>query len=77
MASVFLMWHIHAMPDTGDDDVKFIGAYSSQSNAEAAALRLRTQPGFSAYPDGFDIHEYTIDDTEWREGFVTVQPEEI
>lgn len=77
MATVFLMWHVYEMPDTGDDETKFIGVYSSQASAEHAAARLRTQPGFNDYPDKFEIHEYTVDESDWREGFVTVQPDEI
>ena len=71
MATIFLMWHVHAMPDTREDETKFIGAFSSQANAERAAAQLRTQPGFGDYPDGFEIHEYTVDQSDWREGFVT------
>lgn len=77
MATVFLMWHVYEMPDTGEDETKFIGVYSSQASAEHAAARLRIQPGFNDYPDKFEIHEYTVDESDWREGFVTVQPDEI
>lgn len=72
MSTVFLMWHVHEMHDTGDDETKFIGVYSTQASAERAAAQLRAQPGFSDYPDAFEIHEYTVDESDWREGFVTV-----
>lgn len=66
--SVFVLQHV-AREDQDDEDVKFIGVYSSRATAEAAVARLRQQPGFSAYRDGFHLDEYTIDMDHWTEGF--------
>jgi hypothetical protein len=70
MATVFILQH--ERPETEDrmEDVKFIGAYSSQAAAHAAVARLRTQPGFCDYPDDFSIDEYEIDKDYWAEGFI-------
>ena len=58
----------HENPDT--EDVKVIGLYSSPSLAAAAIERLRTQPGFCDYPDGFTIDAYELNEDHWVEGFV-------
>jgi hypothetical protein len=70
MATVFILQH--EGPETEDrmDDVKFIGAYSSQKLAEAAIERLRSQPGFRDSPDVFSIDEYEVDKDHWTEGFI-------
>jgi hypothetical protein len=54
-----------------DEDVKFIGVYSSEASALAAIERLKKQPGFVDYPAGFGIDRYEIDQDQWSEGFVS------
>lgn len=71
MRTVFILQHERPETDEVMEDVKFIGAHSSQASAEAAVERLRTQPGFCDYPDDFSIDEYEIDKDHWSEGFVT------
>jgi hypothetical protein len=82
METVFVVQHLHVLPDD-EEDVKFIGVYSSSASARAAIERLRTQPGFHQFPNvvdstkgedeqGFYIEEYRIDQDHWPEGFVTV-----
>jgi hypothetical protein len=66
--TVFILQHARPKDD-GDDDVKFIGVYSSQANAEAAIDRLRLQPGFRNYPNEFHIDPYEPDVDHWIEGF--------
>jgi hypothetical protein len=70
MNSVFLLWHVHESAGR-DDNEKLIGVYASRSDAEAAIQRLRNQPWFAKYPDGFTIDEYEIGKDHWAEGFVT------
>jgi hypothetical protein len=72
MASVFVLQHVHSRED-GDEDVKFIGVYSSRARAEEAVARLRQQPGFSVAPDGFHVDEYRVDQDHWIEGYVVVE----
>jgi len=81
MRSVFVVQHLHILP-CEEENVKMIGVYSSQAEAEAAVSRLRRQPGFASFsrivlPDdvdrsGFYIDEYEIDKDHWTEGFVTL-----
>lgn len=72
MASVFVLQHVHSR-DNGDEDVKFIGVYSSREKADAAVGRLTRLPGFSDAPDGFHVDEYRLDQDHWVEGYVSVK----
>ncbi|WP_394834844.1 hypothetical protein LVJ94_50940 [Pendulispora rubella] len=71
MAAVFIVQHAYERDDS--EEIKFIGVYSSRMKAEEAVLRLKEQPGFREYPDGFCIDRYEIDKDHWEEGFVTVR----
>jgi hypothetical protein len=81
MRSVFVVQHAHLLP-SGEEDVKFIGAYRSRDAARSAVERLARQPGFSRHPEilggdsdgeeGFYIDEYELDKDHWTEGFVTM-----
>jgi homoserine kinase type II len=67
---VFVVQHVHVL-DENEEDIKFIGVYSSKESAEGAVQRLRLQPGFSDTPGGFTIDLYEVDQDNWSEGFVT------
>ena len=71
MTKVYVLQHVHSLED-GEDDVKFIGVYSSRENAQAAITRLGLAPGFSDALDGFHIDEYQVDKDQWVEGYSTV-----
>ncbi|MCA9599083.1 MAG: hypothetical protein KC776_37490 [Myxococcales bacterium] len=71
MTTVFVLHHV-AHVDSGAEDEKLIGVYSTRQHAEAAIQRLRSLPGFSDFPDGFVIDEYALDEDHWTEGFVTL-----
>jgi len=71
---VYDLWHVHRRR-LSDDDTKHIGIYSSRENAEQAIARLKDQPGFRRYPDGFEIYEAVLDRDGWEEGFVTINPQ--
>ena len=75
MKRVFILQHVHQL-DNDNEDVKFIGVYSSRENAEDAVDRLSLQPGFRENRGGFDIDEYEIDADHWTEGYVTLQGDE-
>jgi len=68
---VYLMQHAHSMQD-GEEDVKFIGVFSSREKAQAAIARLSQAPGFSDALTGFHIDEYQIDKDHWVEGYSTL-----
>jgi hypothetical protein len=81
MTSVFILQHCRT-DESGNDNVKMIGAYTSRAEAERAVVRVREMPGFSKYPaildplkdeetNGFTIDEYVLNKDHWIEGFVS------
>jgi hypothetical protein len=71
VTKVYVLQHVHSLED-GEEDVKFIGVYSSRENAEAAIIRLGQAPGFADALDGFYIDEYQVDKDQWVEGYSTL-----
>ena len=65
---IYLLWHTYAA-DSGDEDHKLIGVYSSEARAQEALEQVRSQPGFRDHPDGFGIYESRLDSTGWQGGF--------
>ena len=77
MRTVHIVHHVHVQ-DTGEEDVKLIGAYSNRELAVAAVRNFEGQPGFSDAPEivdevsvSFTISEYPVDKDHWTEGFFT------
>jgi hypothetical protein len=70
MKTVFVVQHEYEW--CGRDEVKFIGVYVTRSDAEAAVARLRLQPGFRDWPEGFLVEECTLGQDQWAEGFSTM-----
>ena len=70
--SVFLLWHQHDPVDYAT--TLLLGVYSTRQHAQDRLESARVLPGFSHYPDAFEIAEYLVDDDQWREGFLTVWP---
>jgi hypothetical protein len=84
MPSVFVVQHLHVLPE-GEEDSKFIGVYSSHENARRAVERMRLAPGFRNFPSlvadlgegpgdgsGFYVNEHRLDSDDWASGFETV-----
>jgi hypothetical protein len=68
---VFVVQHVNETED-GNEDVKFIGVYATESDARSAIDGLKSQPGFAERPEGFCVDEYDVGKTHWPEGFVTI-----
>ena len=76
MTDVFLVHHVHQLPDD-EEDVKLLGVFSSEEKAVFAIDCARSLHGFSEAPDGFSVSKYQVDKRAWTEGFVTwVQPDD-
>ena len=71
MKSVFILQHSYELAETGEEETKFIGVYSSKEKAQEAISRLSLQPGFKDLTEYFFIDEYEIDQDNWCDGFVT------
>lgn len=70
MNSVFIVQHSYE--SEGNQETKFIGAYSSEGDAELAIKRLKDKPGFRNYPEAFCVDEYELNKDHWTEGFSTM-----
>jgi hypothetical protein len=70
MPIVFVVQHVHTFKNK-EEDVKFIGVFSSNENAKRAVARLKKLPGFSRSPKGFYIDRYELDKVHWEEGFIS------
>ncbi len=68
--NVYLLHHERDLD--GYDDVKRIGVYATEREAEAAKARACLLPGFSDHPGGFSTSRYQIGTDHWTTGFVTV-----
>jgi hypothetical protein len=71
LQSVFLLWHTN--PET--EDIKLIGVYALNEDANRARERLKDKPGFILSPSGFEISEYQIGKDNWTEGFGIAEDE--
>ncbi len=72
MEFVYVLQHCYQLNE--EDEVKFIGVYSSHDSAKAAVERLKNAPGFKDHPvECFYIDEYRIDEDNWVEGFFTAR----
>jgi homoserine kinase type II len=68
---VWLLW-FEQEREEGEDTELLIGVYRSEEAARAAIQRLRDQPGFRDFPEGFQAYPHTLDKDSWEEGFIRV-----
>ena len=68
---VYVVLHVHEFAD-GHEDVKLIGVYATETEANNAVRAVADQPGFRDHKDGFSIDKYPVGATYWQEGFITV-----
>ena len=76
MHSVYILHHYYDELN-GWEEVKFIGVFSSEEEAEKIIEEYKKLPGFKYRPNDFCISEYKIDVPAWTEGFITVRPRRI
>lgn len=69
--SVFVLTHVRELND-GQEDLKFIGVYSSRGEAELAESRLIKLAGFCDAVAGFHTQEYELNKDHWTDGYVTL-----
>lgn len=76
MTTVYVLWHVYELDPQQEEESKLIGIYSSEEKARDALARLRIQPGFRDYPNGFVIDQAILDTDDWKEGFACLSPED-
>jgi homoserine kinase type II len=67
-STVHLLWFVKELDETEEE--LLIGVYSSDTEAKSAIERVKSQPGFVDYPEGFQIHAYQLDRDHWTSGFI-------
>ncbi len=70
MTQVYDLWFEREYPDREDTELH-IGIYETAAAAVEAISRLRDQPGFRDFPEGFNVYPVTLGVTGWHEGFET------
>jgi homoserine kinase type II len=70
MTLVYDLWFEREYPDREDTELH-IGIYETEADAAEAISRLRHQPGFKDFPEGFNVYPVPLGRTGWLEGFVT------
>jgi hypothetical protein len=68
---VYVVHHVREISEERDD-VKLIGVYSTELQAQGAVSRLKSVTGFWDYPDRFTVSRYELNVDHWTEGFITV-----
>jgi soluble cytochrome b562 len=74
---IYALWHfkIGAEDERDVDDMaqsaKDIGFYTTEEKATAAIQRLRDQPEFRDWPEGFRVFRTPLDLDRWADGFVS------
>ena len=72
MPVVYLLYHVYEYGDENEhEELKILGIYSSEANAQAAIQYYKNLSGFSKYPPScFVIESYRVDtNAGWRGGF--------
>lgn len=70
MKTVFILKHSYEL--NGQDEIKFIGVYSTYEMAELVINRLKDKNGFRHRPEAFTISECELNKDNWTEGFATL-----
>lgn len=65
---VFLVHHVRELENNAEE-VKFIGVFSDIEKAQAAVDRIKSEPGFRDFPDGFSLESHALNRVGWSEGF--------
>jgi hypothetical protein len=60
---------MHSQGRHMDNEIKFIGVFSSRKLAKFAISHLKNKPGFDIVGK-FSLDVYTLDRIQWSEGFV-------
>jgi homoserine kinase type II len=68
MDTVWLLWFEQEQEGSQDTEL-LIGVYRTEADALAAKERLKEQPGFREYPEGFKLYQYEVGRDGWTEGF--------
>ena len=68
---VYILHHVRVIDKENDiSDIKLLGIYSSEENANRAIERYKKLEGFASYPECFSVDAYELNvDTNFTDGF--------
>jgi hypothetical protein len=69
---VYLLWFVQEHQEEDATEL-LIGVYDSEAAAKAAIERVKDQPGFVDFPEGFQIHARNVGEDSWTKGFVRAE----
>lgn len=72
-ALLYLLYFVQEFDD-GHEDVKLLGVFSSEENAEKALAIIKDIPEIKHIKNQFEIHEDKIGRLAWTEGFFVYRP---
>ena len=55
------------------DDYKIIGVFETEKEAQDKISEIQGKPGFSEYPNKFQIQKFNVDEGLWENGFETIK----
>ncbi len=74
MDTVHLLWYARESEEDEGTEL-LIGVYRTEADARDAVGRLRNQPGFAEYPEGFLVVPYELGKDHWTKGFARMPGE--
>ena len=72
LTEVFIVHHVIELEDY-EDEVIFIGVFTTIEKAQAAIDKIQNEPGFRDFKDGFSLEPHVLNRIGWLEGFVSVK----
>ncbi|MNR53554.1 hypothetical protein D3C85_1735860 [compost metagenome] len=66
---VYCLTHFYDVED--DEEIRYIGIYTTNERAEEVLSELKLKPGFAEHPEDFNIDRFTLNEREWKEGFIS------
>jgi hypothetical protein len=76
MKYTYVLQHEHVISED-NEDVKFIGAYSYQKEAEKAIARLKVQPGFAIHQKFFVLINMKLIKIIGVKAFLPTRPQKL
>ena len=71
LSEVYCLTHFYETEKEDEEEVRYIGVYSTIDNVKAAIDLLKTKPGFESHPNDYNYDKFELNKTEWSEGFIS------
>jgi antitoxin Phd len=72
ISSVCILWFV-PQGDEHKERALLIGVYLNKIECNLAIERLKDQPGFRDFLEGFEVSEHVVGEELWREGFISIK----